>query len=52
LDTLGYPLITSSDAHYPEHVGRRPFDLDVAPELLQPGGPETEANNEKLNREE
>ena len=46
LDTLGYPLITSSDAHYPEHVGRRPFDLDVAPEKLQPGGPGTEADME------
>ena len=29
VDTLGYPLITSSDAHYPEHIGRRAFDLDL-----------------------
>jgi PHP family Zn ribbon phosphoesterase len=38
LDTLGYPLITSSDAHYPEHVGRRPFELDVSIEELAPRG--------------
>jgi len=44
LDTLGYPLITSSDAHYPEHVGRRPFWLDVSAEELQPRGPGTEAD--------
>jgi hypothetical protein len=30
VDTLGYPLITSSDAHYVEHIGRRAFDLDFA----------------------
>jgi len=29
IDTLGYPLITSSDAHYPEHVGRRAFELPL-----------------------
>lgn len=29
LDTRGYPLITSSDAHYPEHIGRRAFELDI-----------------------
>ncbi len=29
LDTRGYPLITSSDAHYPEHIGRRAFALDI-----------------------
>lgn len=34
LDTRGYPLITSSDAHYPEHVARRAFDLDVAGDPL------------------
>lgn len=39
VDTRGYPLTTSSDAHYPEHVGRRPFDLDLEPEALLPGGP-------------
>ena len=50
LDTLGYPLITSSDAHYPEHVGRRPFLLDVEPEELQPRGPGTEADMEVLKK--
>lgn len=25
----GYTVITGSDAHYPEHVGRRPFGLDL-----------------------
>lgn len=39
LDTFGYPLTTSSDAHYPEHVARRPFMLDISAEALQPGGP-------------
>ena len=43
LDTLGYPLTTSSDAHYPEHIGRRPFELDVSAEELLPGGFGTEA---------
>ncbi len=38
--TLGYPLTTSSDAHYPEHVARRPFELDATLEELSPGGPE------------
>jgi PHP family Zn ribbon phosphoesterase len=50
LDTLGYPLTTSSDAHYPEHVARRPFDLDITGEELQPGGPGTEADMEALKR--
>jgi len=44
LDTLGYPLITSSDAHYPEHVARRPFRLDASAEELQPGGPGSEVD--------
>ncbi|MCL2441587.1 MAG: PHP domain-containing protein [Treponema sp.] len=44
LDTLGYPLITSSDAHFSEHVGRRPFQLDVNIEELQPKGNGTEAD--------
>ncbi|GHV85567.1 histidinol-phosphatase [Spirochaetia bacterium] len=44
LDTLGYPLISGSDAHYTEHVGRRPFELDSAPEELVPGGPGTEVD--------
>lgn len=39
IDTRGYPLITSSDAHYLEHVGRRAFDLDLAGDaLLAPDG--------------
>ena len=38
LDTLGFPLITSSDAHYPEHVARRPFELDTSLEELAPNG--------------
>jgi PHP family Zn ribbon phosphoesterase len=44
LDTLGYPLTTSSDAHYPEDVARRPFQLDISAEELLPGGPGTEAD--------
>jgi PHP family Zn ribbon phosphoesterase len=43
LDTLGFPLTTSSDAHYPQHIGRRPFELDVSTEELLPGGFGTEA---------
>ena len=37
-DTLGYPLITSSDAHYPEHIARRPFKLEICAEELAPRG--------------
>jgi len=43
LDTLGFPMITSSDAHYSEHVCRRPFELDVSAEELLPGGSGSEA---------
>jgi len=50
LDTLGYPLTTSSDAHYPEHIARRPFLLDTTPEELQPNGPGTPANMEAFKR--
>ena len=50
LNTLGYPLTTSSDAHYPEHVARRPFELDVSAEELQPGGIGTEAVTEVFRR--
>jgi hypothetical protein len=46
LDTLGFPLTVSSDAHYPEHVGRRPFELSINVEELQPGGPGSEADLE------
>ncbi|MDR2716759.1 MAG: PHP domain-containing protein [Treponema sp.] len=50
LDTLGYPLTTSSDAHYPEHVARRPFELDISREELQPGGPGAEADMEAFRQ--
>jgi len=50
LDTKGYPLTTSSDAHYPEHIARRPFELDISREELQPGGPGTEADLEAFRR--
>lgn len=33
-DTRGYPLITSSDAHYPENIGQRAFDLDIQNDAL------------------
>ncbi|MDR2542797.1 MAG: PHP domain-containing protein [Treponema sp.] len=46
LNTLGYPLTISSDAHFPEHVGRRPFKLDVTAEELLAGG--NEANMDVL----
>lgn len=29
LNTQNFPLTTSSDAHFPEHIGRRPFELDI-----------------------
>ena len=50
LDTLGYPLITSSDAHFPEYVGRRPFELDVTIEELAPNGLSGGADMETLKR--
>ena len=50
LNTHNYPLITSSDAHYGEYVGRRPFQLDVSAEELQPGGAGTEAVMEILKQ--
>jgi PHP family Zn ribbon phosphoesterase len=50
LDTKGYPLTTSSDAHYPEHVARRPFELDISREELQPGGPGSEADMEAFKQ--
>jgi hypothetical protein len=50
LDTLHYPLTTSSDAHYPEHIGRRPFELDITLEELQPNGPGSEADMEAFKR--
>jgi PHP family Zn ribbon phosphoesterase len=50
LDTLGYPLTTSSDAHYPEHVGRRPFELDISVEELAPHGLAGDADLDALVR--
>jgi len=50
LDTLGYPLISGSDAHYPEHVGRRPFELDAAEEELLPRGPAGDVDIDALKR--
>jgi hypothetical protein len=48
VDTLGYPLTTSSDAHYPEHVARRPFGLDSTLEELAPNGPSQEVDMQAL----
>jgi hypothetical protein len=50
LDTFDYPLTTSSDAHYPEHIVRRPFQLDITAEELQPGGPGTMADMAAFTR--
>ena len=50
LDTMGYPLITSSDSHYPEHVARRPFSLDISMEELAPDGLSGRADMEALKR--
>jgi hypothetical protein len=50
LDTLGHPLITASDAHCVEHVGRRPFELDTEREELLPRGPGEDADMGALQR--
>jgi hypothetical protein len=50
LDTLGFPLVSGSDAHYVEHVGRRPFALDSTGEELLPGGWEGDADLDALKR--
>jgi hypothetical protein len=44
LETHGFPLISGSDAHYTEHVARRPFNLDITADELLPDGPEGEAD--------
>jgi len=46
VNTLNFPLITSSDAHYWEHIARRPFELNVSAEELLGSG--IEANMEVL----
>jgi len=28
-EARGYPVVSGSDAHYPEHVGRRPFGIEL-----------------------
>ena len=38
LETYHYPLITSSDAHYSEHIARRSFNLDISYDDLLSGG--------------
>ena len=50
LDTLGFPLFTSSDAHFSEHVARRPFELDISTEELLSSGNGTEANMEMFKQ--
>jgi 3',5'-nucleoside bisphosphate phosphatase len=50
LDTLGFPLVTGSDAHYVEHVGRRPFELNAVIEELLPGGHDGGVDMETLKR--
>jgi hypothetical protein len=50
VNTLGFPLTTSSDAHYPEHVARRPFTLDITSEELCPKGPHTDADMDAFRR--
>jgi PHP family Zn ribbon phosphoesterase len=50
LATLGFPLVSGSDAHYTEHVGRRPFELDAAAEELLPGGPGGDVDVAALTR--
>jgi hypothetical protein len=34
----GYTMVTGSDAHYPEHIARRPFGLDLPPGWQRPDG--------------
>lgn len=52
IDTRGYPLITSSDAHYIEHIGRRAFDLDIqdAPLCRSDGSADINTIKAALNR--
>ena len=48
LNTYNYPLITGSDAHYPEHIGRRPFELETVKEELLPNGPDKDIDMNAL----
>jgi len=50
LDTLGYHLITSSDAHYADYVARRAFELDISMEELAPNGLSCGADMDALKR--
>ena len=53
INTLGFPLTTSSDAHYAEHVGRRSFELNINREELllgNTGGVYNEVNLDALVR--
>lgn len=50
LDTLGFPLTISSDAHNVEHIGRRTFILDAPADELLPNGPGGDADMEALKR--
>ena len=33
-----HAVISGSDAHYPEHIGRRPFELEISGDAQLPGG--------------
>ncbi|PKL10036.1 MAG: histidinol-phosphatase [Spirochaetae bacterium HGW-Spirochaetae-7] len=46
--SLGYTVITGSDAHYPEHIGRRPFGLDLPAGWNSGGKVDLEAVREAL----
>jgi len=50
LDTLGYHLITSSDAHHLETVATRSFELDINMEELAPNGLYREADMNALKK--
>lgn len=43
-----YPVISGSDAHYPEHVARRPFVLETAVDFFAAGGVDVKALAEAL----
>lgn len=37
-EARGFPVISGSDAHYPEHIGRRPFSIELAEPWRDPSG--------------